>query len=161
MCAQFVSSWQKPRSFRSPATFEMMVRPIPSPPNSLSRNRKLVVGEITKGGFETIRSKRWPRTGSNRSPSMQSTATWLSAALNDAMVTARGFRSLATTRSAWRAARSAWIPHPAPRSSTEPTRGLIVALASSDADGFGPRTWSGKSGRIGDTGQSLRSSRSS
>ncbi len=51
MCAQFVTSWQKPSSLRSPATLEMMRRAIPSPPNRLSRKRKLASGEITNGGI--------------------------------------------------------------------------------------------------------------
>ena len=70
------------------------------------------------GGFETMRSNRSPATGSNRSPWRQS--TWgrsFKRALNAAISTARGFWSVATTRSLWPAATKAWNPEPVPRSS--------------------------------------------
>ena len=73
---------------------------------------------MTKGGLETIRSKRSPATGSNRLPARVSIAsTPLSSAFSRVNARARCEMSVATIRSTVRRARRAWMPQPVPMSS--------------------------------------------
>ena len=84
-----------------------------------------------------MRSKRWPRTGSSQSPSSQRTfSTPLRRWPKRANESACGLTSRPTTRSACRAARSAWTPEPVPRSSAvSPSRRTVrpeTAMLTSD-----------------------------
>ncbi len=90
-------------------------------------------GVMTNGGLLTTRSNRSPATGSSIEPSRVSTTPSeglrLSAALNRVKARARSSTSVATTTRVCRAACSAWIPHPVPRSSTRSTGRRIVSWA--------------------------------
>ena len=57
-------------------------------------------------------------------------STPFSLALNAAKLSARGLRSVATTRSLWRAARIAWMPDPVPTSSADATGRRTVKCES-------------------------------
>ena len=79
-------------------------------------------------------SNRSPATGSNRLPRRRSRSIPLSSALSAASWSARSEMSVPTTREAWRAACSAWMPHPVPRSSTERAAvGIMSPLSVVDA----------------------------
>ena len=69
----------------------------------------------------------------------------LSRALKAAKLSARSFRSVATTWSLWREARIAWTPQPVPMSSAVAT-GRRTVRCESVSDGlWTPATWSGAS----------------
>src|SRR5258705_481018 len=87
-------------------------------------------GEMTNGGFDTMRSKRSPFTGSKKLPARHSTLSApLSRALNAVKLSARGFRSHAITLVACRAVSTAWTPHPQPMSSARSTGCRTVSEA--------------------------------
>ncbi len=115
-----------------------------SPRMPLSRNRYALSGETTYGGFATTRSNCSPSTGSKKLPARVSMLSApLSAALNAAKASARGFTSVATTRSACAASRIAWIPFPVQRSSARSPCPRMVRWASATDGRWTPGTWSG------------------
>lgn len=87
---------------------------------------------MTNGGLDTIRSNvSSSRTGSNSEPSRRSAAGAPDRArVSAVMCRARGLRSVAVTRVACRAACSAWIPEPVPRSRAAETGVRTVIPAS-------------------------------
>ena len=86
-------------------------------------------------------SNRSPMTGSSRLPARSSTfVTPFRARLKAANPSARPFTSVATTCSAWRESRSAWIPFPVQTSSARSTGSRMVRCASTAEGRWTPAT---------------------
>ena len=93
-----------------------------------------------------MQANRSPVTGSSRLPSRSSTfVTPFRARLKAANPSARRFTSVATTCSAWRESRSAWIPFPVQASSARSTGSLMVRCARTAEGRWTPATRSAPS----------------